>query len=123
LMASINIAAQCYNIFLTDNVTRFDTFALTRAVLIMITEDVNWTSRLSILCLFRCLNRWCFGVLWFNKPWRSLCYTVRETKRDAGPKHVCDGKLRHPHKFSGPIYVDDGIFRHRHVLVHASRLD
>jgi hypothetical protein len=57
--------------------------------------------------------------------------TVKKAKRDAGPKHVGDGKLRHPHKLSGliydgdeffqSIYVYDGIFRHPHVsgLCHA----
>jgi hypothetical protein len=58
-----------------------------------------------------------------------ICYTVRKTQRDAGPKHEGDGKFRHPHKTIGKIlhiqrsgrsiYVDDGIFRHIpvHVLV------
>jgi hypothetical protein len=31
-------------------------------------------------------------------------YTVRKTKRDAGPKLICDRKFR-------PVYVDDGFFR------------
>jgi hypothetical protein len=25
-------------------------------------------------------------------------YTVKKAKRDAGPKHVCDGKFRHLHR-------------------------
>jgi hypothetical protein len=59
---------------------------------------------------------------------KILAHTVRKkTKRDAVPKHKCDGKFRHPHRFSGPInvddgffrsfFVDDGIFRHIYVLV------
>jgi hypothetical protein len=30
-----------------------------------------------------------------QKMWTH--YAVRKTKRDEGPKHVCDGKFRHPH--------------------------
>jgi hypothetical protein len=37
--------------------------------------------------------------------------------RDAGAKHMGDGKFRHPNRMSGPIYVDDGIFRHPWVVV------
>jgi hypothetical protein len=56
---------------------------------------------------------------------KGYLYTVRKTKRDTGPKHVCDGKIRHPHRTIGKIrhpssrwiYMDDGIFRHIHVLV------
>jgi hypothetical protein len=44
--------------------------------------------------------------------------SVRKTKCDAGPKHVrtvCDGKFRHPHRFSSSIYVDAGFFRSFYV--------
>jgi hypothetical protein len=56
----------------------------------------------------------------------------KKAKRDAGPKHVCDGKFRHPHGSIGKIrhqhrlgrsitYVDGGLFRPIHVsgLHHA----
>jgi hypothetical protein len=39
-----------------------------------------------------------------------IIYTVKKAKLDAGPKHVWDGKCRHPRKSSGPVYVDDGFF-------------
>jgi hypothetical protein len=41
-----------------------------------------------------------------QSPWKicSVYYTVRKSKYDAGPKHECDRKFSHPHRFSGPIY-------------------
>jgi hypothetical protein len=41
----------------------------------------------------------------------------KKNMRDAGAKHMGDGKFRHPNRMSGPIYVDDGIFRHPWVVV------
>jgi hypothetical protein len=35
-------------------------------------------------------------------------YTIKMTERDAGTKHVGDGKFRHPRRSSGPIYDEDG---------------
>jgi hypothetical protein len=43
--------------------------------------------------------------------------TVRKTKRDAGPKHEGDRKIRHLHKSGRSMYVDGGIFLRTHVLV------
>jgi hypothetical protein len=60
-----------------------------------------------------------------HKGWSI--YTVRKAKRDAGPKHVGDGKFRQQNRLSSPIYVvggffrffyvANGIFRHPHVLI------
>jgi hypothetical protein len=56
----------------------------------------------------------------------SGSYTVKKTKRYAGPKHLCDqkfrhphrtiGKIRHPHRSGRWIYVDGGVFLHIYVL-------
>jgi hypothetical protein len=43
-------------------------------------------------------------------------YTVKKkAKRYAGPKHLRDGKFRHPRRSSCTIYVDEGLFRSIYV--------
>jgi hypothetical protein len=53
--------------------------------------------------------------------------TVKKSERDAGPKHLGDGKFRHSQRRIGKIhqqyrsgrstYMANGMFRHLHVLV------
>jgi hypothetical protein len=63
---------------------------------------------------------------WLSNIFSTFRRTVKKTKRDVGPKHVGEGKFRHPRRSTGSIYVDngffrliyvyDGIFRQPHVL-------